>query len=124
MLSWKGDDQFRRWMKESPKKATNALKGSLMLEGEVIMRKSKTIVPVDTGTLRGSGHVRQPEKDGSKVVVTLGFGGPASAYALYQHERDLNHPGQGQKKYLEQPANEAAAGFGERIGRRLERRLK
>ncbi|MHC5112318.1 MAG: HK97 gp10 family phage protein [Planctomycetota bacterium] len=123
-VSWTGDEELAAFLKAVPDKALKSMGKALYLEGEQVMRASKKIVPVDQGILRGSGHVRQPDTKGDKVTVTLGYGGPAAAYALYQHEMDLNHPGQGQKKYLEQPAKEARRGLGGRVAARLKQDLK
>lgn len=69
-----------------------------------VMAESKRLVPVDTGALKGSGYVSEPRVELGKVEVEIGYGGPAAAYAVRQHE-DLSyaHPGGGQAKFLEQP---------------------
>ena len=60
---------------------------SLFDSAEVIMNVSKTqYVPVDTGTLQGSGYVKLPEIRRSTATVTLGYGGAAQGYALAVHE--------------------------------------
>ncbi len=59
-------------------------------------------VPIDTGELKDSGYVDEPEisGDGSGYDVIIGF---TAEHALIQHERlDYNHP-HGQAKYLEGP---------------------
>ncbi len=107
-----------------PGKALEALAAGVYREGETIMTKSKRVVPVDLGTLKNSGFVEEPKISKNAVTVTLGYGGAAKAYALVQHERtDLNHPGQGEPKYLERPVNEAEQGFGKRVAKEMERRL-
>ena len=97
-----------------------------------IMDKSLSLVPVDTGALRSTGHVELPKIDGGHVSVEMGYGGPAGrngqavgagrapirkdgtpgkprtapssvGYATHVHERtDVNHP-VGQAKFLEVP---------------------
>lgn len=79
--------------------------------GVRILNRSQELVPVDTGTLKGSGRVLQPEVEGDRVTVTVGYGyGPQmnpatgespSGYALIVHEI---HPTK--SKYLEQAAGE------------------
>ncbi len=60
---------------------------ALYREAERIMADSKQHhVPVDLGTLKGSGHVQLPVVSGTRVVVTMGYGGAASGYAVYLHE--------------------------------------
>jgi len=51
---------------------------------EEVMTVSKEVVPVDTGTLKSSGFVKPPEIAPTHVSVTLGYGGPARAYAWNQ----------------------------------------
>lgn len=69
--------------------------------GEAIMTDAKERTPVDTGALRNSGHVMQPEMVGRTIVVRLRFGGPAAPYAPLVHE-DLTMPHRvGTAKFLE-----------------------
>jgi hypothetical protein len=101
-------------------KALEKFRGPLKLEAELIMTKAKRITPVDTGTLRSSGHVQSPKQTLDRLSITLGFGGAASAYALVQHERtDYKHRGKQQAKFLEQPVKEEEL----RLARRLVRNL-
>lgn len=96
-----------------------AAAGALYQGATNIMSESKlNYVPVDTGTLRSSGLVEQPKLEGDRVVVVLGYGGPAAPYALAVHENPrsgktggVSPSGQpykrwarvGQWKYLETP---------------------
>jgi len=119
-----GLDQLARHFQVLPDKVMGAMGDALYVEGETIMTRSKQIVPVDFGTLRGSGHVKRPVVQGTQATVTLGYGGAASAYAEVQHRRtDYKHRGQGQAHYLSEPVEAAERGLGERIGRRIRRTL-
>lgn len=87
--------------------------------GAYVMHDSRqNYVPVDTGRLRGSGHVEQPVRRGTAVSVVFGYGGAAAPYALAVHEnprsgktRGISPSGYpyrhwarvGQWKYLEIP---------------------
>lgn len=116
-----GLDELQAKLKASGKRATMALAGPLSLEAELIMTKAKQLTPVDLGTLRASGVVQSPDVGPKRVVVELGFGGAAAAYALVQHERtDFTHT-VGQAKFLEQPMKEAKAGFGARLAKHVDR---
>jgi hypothetical protein len=68
---------------------------ALYLRGETIMTRSKQeFVPVAEdrgGTLRASGHVKQPERIGRKIRVALVYGGQAAAYAIAVHEHLSEH---------------------------------
>jgi hypothetical protein len=58
-----------------------------------IMTEAKRRCPVakDGGTLRASGQVSQPVREGRKISVLLSFGGAADAYAIAVHETISEH---------------------------------
>lgn len=93
-------------------------------EANSIMNSAKGLTPVDTGTLRGSGHVRMPEVTEAGVSVVIGFGGAASGYAIYVHE-NLNsfHKPPTQAKFLEQPFLAATQGMALRLAQDLKSRM-
>lgn len=113
-----------------------AVASALYREAEETITDAKRITPVDEGVLRSSGHVQLPVQDGDRIVVQMGFGGPAGSgnhagdtnqkdvgYAVYVHEDlDAHHP-VGQAKFLEQPLGERRGGFADRVARRVEDRL-
>lgn len=81
---------------------------SAFSQAEEVMTRAKELCPVDTGTLRSTGHVVPPENNGNGFEIVLGFGGPAAEYALIVHENlDARHTEGQQAKYLETPLNEA-----------------
>jgi hypothetical protein len=108
-LDLKGQAGILRKLDRLAQQGPNAIAGSLFRQGEKIMGRSKEeFVPVDLGVLKASGHVQLPEINGDEITVVMGYGGPAEAYALVQHERlDFNHPNGGGPKYLERPLMEA-----------------
>jgi len=67
---------------------------------------SGNIVPVDTGTLMSTGHVQKPRIKGKTVIITLGYVGPSSKYAVFVHEIKANYrrPGSG-PDYLRGPVD-------------------
>lgn len=101
--------------------AVKAAEKALYQEGEEIMADSKAhYVPVDTGSLRASGHVERPTTRGTMVQVELAYGGPAADYALFVHERlGVHHP-VGGPKYLERPMLAAEKTFSQRLAKRIE----
>jgi hypothetical protein len=104
-FSIKGADELVRKLAAAGERALPICAGALHECGEEIMEKSRPQVPWETGTLRNSGRVQPAEIEGSKVTVTLSYGGAAQAYALIQHERtDFNHPRGGKAHYLSDPA--------------------
>ena len=118
-----GIKEMQRALEQLGPKANFALRRSLTTEAEKIMAKAKRLTPVDTGTLRATGHVQPPVVEPEQIEITLGFGGPAARYAIFVHERtELRHT-VGQAKFLEQPVNEAAEGLANRLARELRREL-
>ena len=58
------------------------LREALRTEGNQIIRVANTLVPVDTGMLRSTGHVEEPTQAGPVVSVNLGYGqGALAPYA-------------------------------------------
>jgi hypothetical protein len=114
---------LNRELKRLREHGPQALAREMYREGEEIMTASKArYVPVDTGTLRSTGHVQQPDirADGT-ITVRMVYGGPAAPYALAVHEippERAQHP-VGQWKYLETPALEASKGLAQRVASRL-----
>lgn len=84
--------------------------------GVRILNRSQELVPVDTGRLKGSGRVLQPEVEGDRVTVTVGYG---ADYALIVHEI---HPTK--SKYLEQAAGEELREIGPTVAASITRARK
>ena len=109
-----GLDRALAWLDAAPEKVGKGLEKGLYTHAAKVMAESQRIVPVGgpptsphdpaPGTLKASGTVLPPKHEGSTVVVELGYGGAASAYAWRQHEDLLyrHKPGQ-TAKYLERP---------------------
>lgn len=103
--------------------ASDGLSAELYRVGQEVLAESQPEVPVDIGTLKASGFVNEPVKNGDEVSVTIGYGGAAKAYALIQHENLTYRHTVGKAKYLEHPFLRAAAGLAETLADRLKRRL-
>jgi uncharacterized membrane protein len=101
--------------------AAPALGRALYGEANVIFNDSQEIVPVDTGTLKNTGYVHQPQSPAPGIVeVLVSYGGPAAAYALAVHERlGVRHKPPTQAKYLETPLLARSAGMAARIAQRM-----
>jgi hypothetical protein len=85
-------------------RVVQALRKFLYTEGLEIMAAAKKLCPVDTGALRASGFVEIPVLKGGRVVLLMGFGGPAASYAYKVHEDLTARHTVGQAKFLEVPA--------------------
>ena len=120
-----GLNKLKKRMKESPEKVIKATAAALNTEAEIIMTKAKELTPVALGTLRASGHVKTPQMTGTKISITLGFGGPAAPYAIYVHEDLIKYHPVGQAKFLEAPFRDRMIVLSQRIalavGRQLEK---
>ncbi len=104
---------------------------------EQVMTRAKELCPVDTGTLRSSGHVSDPAINNGVMEVTLGFGGPAGSgnhagesngddfvYAEYVHENLAAHHTNGQAKFLETPLMEATDQLADQIQQEVDSEVK
>ena len=119
-----GTAELRRKLAAAGPLAVTALAAASVEEMERVMAEAKARTPVDTGTLRASGHVAPPDVGASLVKVVAGFGGAASDYAIVQHERlDFNHPS-GEAKFLERPFLERAKMMPRSLARGVELALK
>lgn len=69
-----------------------------------IFADSQMFVPVDTGTLKGSGGIEGPYESMGSQEVLIYYGGPAAEYAVMVHEDlDMYHTPPTQAKFLEAP---------------------
>lgn len=106
---------------------------ALFEEANELMAFSKRQVPVDTGTLRASGMVEEPVKQGKSYKVRLGYGygeekNPksgqiAAGYAIYVHENLKARHKVGKAKFLEDPMKTWEPKFARNVGLRLKRKL-
>ena len=107
-LELKGMAEVRATLKKIAEEAPEKCRKALRRRGELIMSDSKkNYVPVDTGALKNTGHVIT--SPAPKIQVILSYGGPATPYAIVQHERTNYHHKVGQAKYLERPVMAAVA---------------
>lgn len=114
-LSLKGTSSIQRQMARVHDKFPQKVERALRQQAEVELTESKRRVPVDTGTLRASGQVVGPEREGRKFYVEITYGGQAEDYAVIVHEDlDAFHK-VGQAKYLESVLNESSRFMAERL---------
>ncbi len=129
-----GVEAMRRRLGQIGQGFDKAVEKALREEAEEIMRQSKNkFVPIDVGTLKGSGFVNDVVRKGKDISVVLGFGGDAEAYALavHEHPSGASPPSWGDKpvnfkrggpKYLSKPMDEAVPGMDDRIAKTVEPR--
>ena len=90
----------------------------------IIMTEAKKRAPLDVGTLRNSGYVTLPRREGSNVIVEAGFGGAAKAYAVRQHEETSYNHEVGEAKYLQNAIDAKENEVRERVQRLADRALQ
>lgn len=109
-----------------------ALGNAQLIEAELAMAASKTVyVPVETGNLRATGQVDEPEVSGSTVTVELGYGNTAVDYAVIVHEDPTKRHGEAigkpagqQYKFLEKAVLERVEGMEQRLADNVSRALR
>lgn len=97
---------------------------ALYEEGQLAFRQSQVQVPFRYGVLKGSGRIFPPEIHGDHVDVSLGYGGAASAYALYTHNHDLHFKNGKKSHYLSDPVASRVPGMDARLLKRIEAVVK
>lgn len=88
---------------------------------------AKKGVPVDTHPLQQSGQVSEPMRDGTRVTVSITYGGDSAPYAVFVHEghrivawgHDTGRM-QPPTKFLEQPLFDAKDGMEERLAQTIQ----
>ena len=109
-LEWFGDKVMKR--------IAQAADNGLLTCAADLQNKSVNRAPIDTGKLRESCVVDDSEMEDH--VVKVGYSPEVDDYSLVQHERlDFNHPRGGEAKYLENPFNENAQQYIEKIGQEI-----
>lgn len=115
-----GANDMKQKIRQIADKFPDRVAAALYQEAQIEMTESKRRVPVDTGTLRASGHVAEPVRNGRNISVTLSYGGAASDYAIPVHENLEAHHRVGQAKYLESVLNESRPHMAARLAARID----
>jgi len=121
-IKWFGLDILMALLNKGETTVTAATTMALNEEAQIMFAESQRRVPVKHGTLRRSGIILPPVVQGTSVLVQMGYGGAASAYALVQHERqDFRHKDGQTWKYLETPVRERIPNLELRLQKRIDR---
>lgn len=115
-----GTGDLRRALIRAGDLADEALASAMVIEQEAVISEAKARTPVDTGVLRASGTVLQPEISKNRIEVTAGFGGAAQGYAVVVHEKQGVHHNVGQAKFLESAFLERASKIPANLARRVD----
>lgn len=118
-------DRLIRLLAQAGPRAIPALSQGMYEVANDMFRASQRVVPVDTGTLRASGHVIPPKSTRDGVEVGIGYGGAAGEYALIVHEQlDAYHSPPTQAKYLEEPVLHGVPKMASQLARRVDQALR
>lgn len=121
-----GADRLARVFDQATSSGTiNELKQAMTGTAATVLDESQKIVPVDLGTLKGSGMVKEPVVDNDGIEIEISYGGAASKYAWYVHENmNARHRDGKSAKYLEIPVEAAAPTFVRSVMQRYAARLR
>lgn len=138
-MALKGAASMIAKIRQIADKFPDRVAAALYTESQLIMTEAKKRTPVapDGGTLRASGMVHKPERDGKNISVEMSFGGAADAYAIAVHEHlseysppswvaaelsgkgiNWNADGTG-PQFLSEPINEAMPHLAANLAKRL-----
>ncbi len=96
----------------------------MVREADAIFAESQKQVPMREGILAGSGQVFDPAIVGNEMIVEIGYGDQAQAYAAVQHERtDYRHDAGRKSHYLQDPFEDALNGMADRLASQIGKAL-
>lgn len=130
IITLSGLDKLNRIVQQGGDRALKAIGAGLYLEAQMAFNESQTLVPIDTGILRASGHITSPKITPDSVEITIAYGGPANSYAFIVHERiyapsgkKVYHKPPTRAKYLETPVKRRSKGMSQRLSVYIKRAL-
>lgn len=116
----RGGKQVLRNLEKYARKYPEATAEAVHEEALLLEAESIKEAPVDTGRMRASSFTKPPQ-DKNNPVATVGYG---TKYAIYVHEREeLNHT-TGKAKFLIDPFRRLMRDYGNRLARRIKRRVR
>ncbi len=117
---FKGADNALRDLKKLQVFAPDEFARALYQEAQIELKEIKRLTPVDTGALRASETLTEPQREGRRIWVEVLAGGPSAPYAFYVHyDLEAFHK-HGQALFIEQPLQESAPYLGARIAKRID----
>lgn len=115
-INWEGLPEILAALERAEEEIWKAADRAMNENAEDLLGRSIEDAPVDEGTLKGSGSVRDASTD-DEIVKIVGFNTP---YAATQHERtDLNHPKGGKAKYMEDNLKKQAKAYHRNVADRI-----
>lgn len=90
-LRIEGLDEVARYLGRVERGFNLTVARSLNDEANITLDATIPFTPVEFGPLRASGRTTSPSLTANTVTVNIVFGGAAAGYAIYVHERVVNH---------------------------------
>lgn len=117
---FKGADNALRDLKKLKLFAPNEFATALYQEAQIELKEIKKRTPVDTGALRASEGITEPQREGRRIWVEVYAGGPAAPYAFHVHYDLEAFHDNGEALFIERTLNESAPHLADRIAKRIE----
>lgn len=115
MSGLQGADEVRRKLEFLAKGILPEAARALAEEAKTIEKESRRRTPVDTGALRDSHKISDPEIRGKNAQVVISVGGPSAPYAVAVHESMEN----ANRKFLQSVVFEARVWLPPAYARRI-----
>lgn len=117
---FRGADNALRDLKKLQVYAPDEFARALYQEAQIELKEIKRRTPVDTGALRASEGITEPQRQGRRIWVEVYAGGPSAPYAFWVHyDLEAYHP-HGEALYIERPLEESAPYLSARIAKRID----
>jgi hypothetical protein len=115
-----GCDAALRDVRKLIKLAPDEFARALYQEAQIELKEIKQRTPVDTGALRASEGITQPQREGRRIWVEVYAGGPSAPYAFWVHyDLEAFHK-YGEALFIERPLAESAPFLSDRIAKRID----
>jgi hypothetical protein len=108
-------EKLQRIQEKSGRKGKTLFQIASQIKNEAVRR-----APKDSGALRKSGKVDEPEVIGNQTSVIIRFGGETAPYAVYVHEDLYAAHTNGEAKFLENACLAAEKEIGDFIAHEIE----
>ena len=113
-----GSDEVRRNLERLAKGILAEAGRALAEEAKPIEKESRRRTPVETGRLRDTHRISEPELSGDVVSVAIGVGDASTPYAIFVHE----DPEGANAKFLQSAAFDAKPTLAARFGKQIKLR--
>ncbi len=121
---FRGADKTIRDVKKLRALSPDYFAQALYQEAQIELKEIKRRTPVDTGALRASETITQPQRQGRRIWVEVLAGGPSAPYGFTVHyDLEAFHKN-GEALFIERPLAESAPYMPGRIAKRVNELMK